>query len=242
MQLCKKSFNSTSAVRQHFVAEHNIPENDEVLNRYVQLRFSSNKGDVARKQKVLVRLLKLLKRRGAHNTMNREKVKVNQTQVDKILYAFVNLNDDDVNSVDSGYDQTCWTKLSNIKWFMRYYNVFINKSVSTDNKQNGTMVSFFSSEERQFSQCPRLKIEQKLNVTLDFTDVKDLSGGRKNTDPYECFNSMQRIIYSDFFKNFSNKLGSQFQLLIEMTVEFVKSESSVELEERWENEGNFCMW
>ena len=41
-----------------------------------------------------------------------------------------------------------------------------------------------------------------------------------------------------FFKNLSDNLESQFQLLIEMTVEFVKSESS-ELEESWENEGNF---
>ena len=49
---------------------------------------------------------------------------------------------------------------------------------------------------------------------------------------------MQRILYSDFFKNLSDNLVSQFQLLIEMTVEFVKSESS-ELEESWENEGNF---
>ena len=49
-----------------------------------------------------------MKRRVAHNTMNREKVKVNQTDVEKILYDFTNLNDNDVNSVDSGvnYDQT----------------------------------------------------------------------------------------------------------------------------------------
>ena len=105
--LCKKSFNSTSAVRQHFIDEHNVPENNKVQNRYVQLRFSSNTGDVARKQKVLVGLLKLLKRRGMHNTMNHEKVKVNQTQVEKILYIFVNLNDDNVNSVDSGYKTEC---------------------------------------------------------------------------------------------------------------------------------------
>ena len=65
--LCK-SLSTPSAVRQHFVDDHNVPENDDVLNRYVQLRFSSNTGDVARKQKVLVRLLKLLKCRVAHNT------------------------------------------------------------------------------------------------------------------------------------------------------------------------------
>ena len=157
--LCKKSFSTSSAVRQHFVDDHNVSENDEVLNRYVQLRFSSNTGDVARKQKVLVRLLKLLKRRVAHNTINREKVKLHQTQIEKILHDFINLNDDDVNSVVSGannYDQSCWTKLSNVKWFLNYFDVFINKSVLTDEK-NGT-VSFFSSEERQFSKCARLKI------------------------------------------------------------------------------------
>ena len=148
--------------------------------------------------------------RVAHNTKNRENVKVNQTQVEKILYAFVNLNDDSVNCVDSGYDQTCWTKLSNIKWFMRYYNVFINKSVSTDNKQNGTMVSFFSSEERQFSQCARLKIEQKLNATLDFTDVKDLSGVGKNTDPYECFNVYREFYTATFSKSSPRSWGANF--------------------------------
>ena len=99
-----------------------------------------------------MRLLTLLKRRVAHNTMNREKVKLHQTKVEKILCEFINLNDDDVNSVDSGannYDQSCWTKFNNVKWFLIYFDVYINKSVSTDEK-NGT-VSFFSSEERQFS-------------------------------------------------------------------------------------------
>ena len=107
--LCKKSFSTSSAVRQHFVDDHNIPENDEVLNRYVQLRFSSNTGDVARKPKVLVRLLKRLKRRVTHKTINREKVKVNQMRVEKILYAFINLNDDLSSSFDRGanYDQSC---------------------------------------------------------------------------------------------------------------------------------------
>ena len=227
--LCKKSFSTSSAVRQHFVDDHNVPENDEVLNRYVQLFFSSNTGYVARKQKVLVRLLKLLKRRVSHNTINREKVKLHQTQVEKIIYDFINLNDD-VNSVDSGvnnYDQSCWTKLSNVKWFLKYFDVYINKSVSTD-ENNGT-VSFFSSEEREFSKCARLKIEQKSNVTkiCRVSKMQTLM-----SVSIKC-----REFYIVIFLKTSPTIW-RVQLPIKMTVDFVKSESS-ELEESWENEGNF---
>ena len=96
---------------------------------------------------------------------------------------------------------------------MRYFDVYITKSIST-NEKNG-IVTFFSSEERQFSQKSRLKVEQKANVNLDFTNVQDLPGW-KDANAYECFDSMQRILYSDFFKNLSDNFKSQFQLLIEM--------------------------
>ena len=46
------------------------------------------------------------------------------------------------------------------------------------------------------------------------------------------------MLYDDFFVKFSNNTENQFELLIEMTVEFVKTESSV-LVEDWEQEGNF---
>ena len=74
-------------------------------------------------------------------------------------------------------------------------------------------------------------------MNLDFTDIKNLPDGNEE-NPYESFNSVQKILYEDFFKNLHRNLESKFQLLIEMSVEFVKSESSEE-EESWEYEGNF---
>ena len=48
---------------------------------------------------------------------------------------------------------------------------------------------------------------------------------------------MQKVIYEDFFKNLPNVVESKFQLLIEMTVEFVKTETSKG--ENWGQEGIF---
>ena len=59
--ICQDGFSKRDALKRHFVDAHSIPENDDVLNRYVHLRFSLSSGDVVRKQKMLVRLLKLLK-------------------------------------------------------------------------------------------------------------------------------------------------------------------------------------
>ena len=59
--ICQDGFSKSDALKRHFVDAHSIPENDDVLNRYVHLRFSLSSGDVVRKQKMLVRLLKLLK-------------------------------------------------------------------------------------------------------------------------------------------------------------------------------------
>ena len=144
---CRKSFSNKSTLKQHFVEEHSIPKSDDVLNRYVDLRFSSHTGDWVRTQKMLVRLLKILKSRIAQNTMNREKVKVNGSAVEKILYNFMNRYDDvDMDSVSNSISDGVRTKLYNAKWFMQYYDVYINKSVSTLKQQNAT-VSFFSSEE-----------------------------------------------------------------------------------------------
>ena len=39
--ICQDVFSKKNALKHHFVETHGIPENDEVLNRYVHLRFSN---------------------------------------------------------------------------------------------------------------------------------------------------------------------------------------------------------
>ena len=60
-------------------------------------------------------------------------------------------------------------------------------------------------------------------------------------NPYESFNKIQSLVFKDSFKTLRLK-ESQFQLMCEMTVEFIKSETVGEnsvLNELWEEEGNF---
>ena len=52
--LYKKGFIEKEALKSHFIDDHSVSKNDDVLNRYVDLRFSVNTGDVAKKQEMLV--------------------------------------------------------------------------------------------------------------------------------------------------------------------------------------------
>ena len=109
------------------------------------------------------------------------------------------------------------SKINIMEWFMKYFDVYINRSAIMEEKY---MTSFFASEERQFSKCAHLKIEQKKKIVdLDFTYLANLPGGGHDTNPYETISIMQKVIYEDFFKNLPNVVESKFQLLREMRTE-----------------------
>ena len=148
--------------------------------------------------------------------MNREKVQIKRSKIEQILYDYVNFSDESENVTTKN-----WFKMSTIHWFLKYFDVYINKNVSLEERNK--MGSFFTSEERQFAQCSCLKIEQKPKVDLDFTNYTNLPG---DSNPYKSFNLMQKVLYEDFFNNIPNNVESQLQILIEITVEFVKTETS----------------
>ena len=241
--ICHISFKKRDALKKHFVEDHSVPENDKVLDRYLKLRFSTSTigKNWDRKRSMLVRLAKLLKARLIRHTLNREKVKLRPHTVEKLLYDYVTFDDDDVESVASGApDVKNYSKMAAVvNWFLKYYNVFVNRTIDNDNQID--LVKLFSAEDRDFSKCSRLKIEQKHNVKLDFrVNVPEV---REGISPSENFNEMQKVLYGDFLKSVANTdTTSQFQLLIEMSVEFVKSDSNEYMGENkddWEREGNF---
>ena len=67
----------------------------------MELRFSSRIGD--RTQSMILRLAKLLKSRSLRYTLNREKIKLRLSKVEKVLNEYVRLNEEmeSVSSVES---------------------------------------------------------------------------------------------------------------------------------------------
>ena len=242
--LCKKSFNKRDDLKKHFVDAHSVPADDDILNRYVDLRFSSSSSsfktkDWIRKQKILVRLLKLLKARVIQYSMNKNKIKVKKTLVERILDNFASSDElESNNSLDSVESFKIATKHVLVDWFLTYYDVYINETV--DGNEASNLVSFYSEQERQNSTIHRLKIEQKVDKDLDFTVYANLP--TRDSNPYESFTIIQYELYKYFFNRIKH-VENAFNLMIEMTVEFVKSVTSVDEEEEeitnWENEGNF---
>ena len=55
------------------------------------------------------------------------------------------------------------SKINIVEWFVKYFDVYINRSAIMEEKNK---TAFFTSEERQFSKCAHLKIEQE--KTVDF--------------------------------------------------------------------------
>ena len=238
--LCKKAFSDKTDITNHFVTEHNVPREDDVLKRYVKLRFSKNlnTGDVEGRFRMIITLGKLLKNRGALHTINREKVLVNTTRVEKVLYEFME-HQDEIDSLNSGTSNSNVFKLIMIEWFMAYFDVFINRNVNSDDAlKSGSGVSFgkHSVRFRSDFKCARLKIELKENVDMDFTDVEYLPGG--SDDPFETFTMIQKVLYGDFFTKINKRNEDSFQLLIEMSVEFVRHNNQIE-QEHWENDSDF---
>ena len=119
--------------------------------------------------------------------------------------------------------------------------MFVNKSVSVEDRSE-LLKKLFLASEGTFLYCSRLKIEQKPNVDLDFR--VNVPGAREHVSPpTETFVNIQKVLFDDFInKIFRNDYKTQFQIMIEITVEFVKSDSN-EYEDNnnveWEREGEF---
>ena len=189
--ICHLSFKKRDALRQHFIDDHSVPEGDEILNRYLELRFSSKTSDWQRKQSMLVRLAKLLKTRAVRYTLNREKVKLKISKAEKLLNEYNYLDDvvvESVSSVESDVEN--YTKMAAVKWFLKYYDVFVNKSVSMEDRMD--LIKLFSADEGTFTHCTRLKIEQKHDVNLDFR--VNVPKAREGISPSESFTNIQKVL------------------------------------------------
>ena len=109
-----------------------------------------------------------------------------------------------------------------------------------------SMASFYTSDERSFLKCARLKIEQKESTSLDFTKLSGKPvGAGTSTSCYFSFIDVQKAIFKDFVTNFDLERASktEFQILIEMSTEFVRTTDNEgdegDDDENWENEGTF---
>ena len=58
------------------------------------------------------------------------------------------------------------------------------------------MTKLFSAEDRDFSKCSRLKIEQNIASSWTLVNVPEVVEG---ISPSESFNEMQKVLYYDFF-------------------------------------------
>ena len=273
--LCKKKFENKDALKAHFVKDHNVPKGDKTLNRYVNLRFSNNAGEggstgrkysYTERKLILVRLLKLLKNSISREELEREKILIDTTKIGHILSTYLNSSDDDVDSNHSNSSMETDFNVSKkniVIWFMKFYNLFVNNNADKNlykheqeqqrkrdgdfnNKKRAAMASYYDSDERSFTKCARLKIEQKESTSLDFTKLSGKPVGAANsTSCYYSFIAVQKAIYKEFIANFDLKKASktEFQILIEMSTEFVRTDNEEEgdddEEEDWENEGTF---
>lgn len=232
--ICSKSFNNKEALINHFVEEHNVPIGDTILNRYVNLRFSSTSGDMrASNLRIMLTLLKLLKQRAAKYTVERNKIKLNKSKIRSLFDEFLNFED-----VDSEYSTNSFVseeseRLTLVNWFLTYYNVFVNNDAAVlSNEENKKIISFYTAVEREGIKCSRIKVEQKDNLELDFNDQSKIP--HNGSSPYESFSIMIKTMFFKFFSNL-NKNENSCQIMFEITTEFVKSEEESETYEFEEN-------
>ena len=214
-------FDNKEALLNHFVEFHNVPRSDTVLNRYANLRFSSKSNDMnASNLKIMLDLLKLLKRRAAKYTAERNKVRLDKPKIHKLFDAFINYDEHFVHNFAGEEPE----RLALLNWFLTYYNVYVNKDTAVlSNEENDRIASFYSKEERERIKCARIKVEQKDRMDLDFNDQTKIP--HTGSSPYEIFIMLIKTL---FFKIFSEVHTNEnmCQIMYEITTEFVKSESS----------------
>ena len=114
------------------------------------------------------------------------------------------------------------SKINIVEWFVKYFHVYIKCNYGGEKYD----LILYQRRKTIFEMCSFENRAEKKTVNLDFTYLTHLPGGGRDANPYESFSIMQKVIYKDFFKNLPNVVESKFQLLIEMTVEFVKTETS----------------
>ena len=88
----EKGFKSKEHLLAHFVDVHSIPKNDAILSRYVNLRFNLKEGEVGKKMKVIILLLKSLKQRAALYTLQRDKVKLDSSKIRHFFIEYENFD------------------------------------------------------------------------------------------------------------------------------------------------------
>ena len=232
--LCSKSFNKEDLIA-HYVDIHNVPRGDAILNRYVNLRFSSPSGDMrASKLKILIDLLKLLKQRAAKYTAERTKIKLNKSKIQSLFYEFINFEDVDSEFSTNSFVGEEPERLTLVNWFLSYYNIFINNDTVVLSKEgNKNIVSFYTEEERDRIKCSRITVQKKENLDLDFNDQSKIP--QTGSSPYENFSTMIKTMFLKFFSNLIKKENS-CQIMFEITTEFVKSEEESEIYEFEENQ------
>ena len=133
---------------KHYEEEHNVPSGDEILNRYVDLHFSTFKNvDLAKKENMMLRLLKLLKERVSYNALAQEKVKLDDANLDSIFDKFINVKETGSTSSIGDENSLSWQRYELVKWFLTRYGVFTNKCTYHDLRSvKDSVPSFFTSK------------------------------------------------------------------------------------------------
>ena len=150
--LCSKSFNKKELLKQHYTDEHNVTSSDEILNRYTDLRFSQAKNvDLAKKESMLLRLLKLLRERVSYYALTQEKVKLSDFNLEAIFDKFVNADEIDSTASTEENSSLYWQRYELVKWFLQHYEVFTNDAA--EYRKETMLMSRFSHSERAYKIC-----------------------------------------------------------------------------------------
>ena len=133
------------------------------------MRFSQAKNvDLAKKESMLLRLLKLLRERVSYYALTQEKVKLSDFNLEAIFDKFVNADEIDSTASTEENSSLYWQRYELVKWFLQHYEVFTNDAA--EYKKETMLMSRFSHSERAYMKCFYIKIEQKKDTKIDFTE------------------------------------------------------------------------
>ena len=252
-------------MKNHIVAAHDLPEDNRFLERYVSLRFSKFRlSQLDAKKRKMIGLIRHLQTEHLKSSSERVKRQFEHSKVAKILLAAqpsfidgeggINLQEDSSENPKNNKDVetasleglSSWRFSAAVKWFINMYDVITNQQQSDDNVIDENLTEKQKSALRRTSASKknnenvrvfRMKIvEKKNNVENDFRDISEFN-------PYETYLHFQQILYTHFFgemlkksRPISKDCSQHFHVLLEMTVEFARSDQQNQLD-MWEYEG-----
>ena len=146
--VCQERFGGKDALINHLISQHNVPRNDKTLNSYATLRFSSA-SKRSTKLKELLSLLKLLKTKAIRYSLEREKVLLGKKDVVDLFANYL--------KSDSAAGQL--ERLSYVRWFLTFYNVYINENHDEYKLTGG------GDDDMDLAKCFCVKFEEKNDIS-----------------------------------------------------------------------------